>query len=131
MMQGPRQVPKAADWLPRAQEAARSNERSGQASPLGAHAPLLHGDALARSPQLERWGIWIVGGYIGLFAIALLVLRLTGQVPGQSFLLKGLSDVAQMLGQWIGFGFCDERCLAVPVIPTSFDSSPAIFQRAA
>ncbi len=66
----------------------------------------LHGEALARDLWLERYGSWIVICFIGLFAILLLALNIAGQIPGQSFLLKDMSDVFQTGGQWIGFFFC-------------------------
>ncbi|GCE23035.1 hypothetical protein [Dictyobacter kobayashii] len=50
--------------------------------------------------------MWIILGFIGLFAFLLIILNLTGQVPGQSLILKDISDVAQTAGQWIGFAFC-------------------------
>ena len=78
---------------------------TGSGAPPQVEHPF-HGEALARDQWAERYGPRIIFGFIGLFAICLLLLNFAGQVPGQSFSLKVLSDVAQTAGQWIGFFFC-------------------------
>ncbi len=80
-----------------------SAELSGRAAPSSV---IFHGEAFARSPWLERWGGWIVGGFIGLFALLLVAMKLSGQIPGQSFLLKVTSDSFRTAGWWIGCLFC-------------------------
>jgi hypothetical protein len=65
-----------------------------------------HGEALARDLQLERYGNWIVPGFTGFFALFLIGMNLIGQAPGQSFLLKSLSDIFQFIGEAIGCFFC-------------------------
>ena len=78
---------------------------TGSGAPHQVEHPF-YGEALARDQWAERYGPRIIFGFIGLFAICLLLLNFAGQVPGQSFSLKVLSDVAQTAGQWIGFFFC-------------------------
>lgn len=67
---------------------------------------VLHGEALARDPFLERYGHWIVIGFTVLFALFLIGMNVAGQVPGKSFVLKSISDVLQFLGEGIGLYFC-------------------------
>jgi uncharacterized membrane protein len=81
----------------------RNEDHAGS---FAAPSTILHGEALARSPWLEQWGGWIVGGFIGIFVLLLVAMNLAGQLPGQSFLLKVTSDVFQTAGQWIGCSFC-------------------------
>ncbi len=68
--------------------------------------PTFHGEALARDPQLERYGSWIVVGFTAVFALFLIGMNLAGQAPGQSFLLKSISDILQFAGEAIGLVFC-------------------------
>src|SRR6266567_6012447 len=89
--------------IPRFSVGSGGEEISGRAA---SPAVVFHGEALARSPWLEQWGGWIAGGFIGLFALLLVAMNLSGQIPGQSFLLKVTSDVFQTTGQWIGCLFC-------------------------
>src|SRR6266487_213666 len=63
-------------------------------------------EAEARDPFLEKYGGWIVVGFIVGFGVLIIALNLAGQAPGQSFVLKGASDILQTAGQWIGFWFC-------------------------
>ncbi len=67
---------------------------------------LFHGEALARDPWGERYGPWIVLGFAALFSLFLIGMLIAGQVPGKSFLLKGSSDIAQFIGEFIGLLFC-------------------------
>lgn len=67
---------------------------------------IYHGEALARDPWAERHGTWIVLTFIGAFALFLIGMNLIGQIPGQSFVLKGTSDILQFVGEVIGFIFC-------------------------
>jgi hypothetical protein len=69
------------------------------------NVPVLHGEALARSPFLERAGGWIVLSFTGAFTLFPLLMRNTGQVPGESFLLKSVSDCLQFTGECIGLYF--------------------------
>ncbi|MEO7019885.1 MAG: hypothetical protein ABI234_07020 [Ktedonobacteraceae bacterium] len=64
-----------------------------------------HGEALARIPFLERAGGWIVLSFTVAFAGFLLLMNLVGQVPGQSFPLKSISDGLQFVGEVIGLAF--------------------------
>jgi hypothetical protein len=64
-----------------------------------------HSEALARMPFLERAGGFIVLGFTLLFAAFLMLMKLTGQIPGQSFPLKSISDCLQFLGECIGLAF--------------------------
>ena len=66
----------------------------------------MQGAALARDPQLERLAPWIVVGFTVAFALFLIIMNLAGQAPGQSFPLKGISDVLQFVGEAIGLLFC-------------------------
>ncbi|SRR6266571_2297096 len=68
--------------------------------------PVFHGEALARDPWLERYGGWIVSGFTAAFALFLLAMVAAGNVPGQSFPLKTISDVLQFVGEGIGLFFC-------------------------
>ena len=74
--------------------------------PLPSESSPLQGAALARDPQMERIAPWIVGGFTLAFALFLIVMNLAGQAPGQSFPLKGISDVLQFVGEAIGLLFC-------------------------
>jgi hypothetical protein len=65
-----------------------------------------HGEALARDVWAEQRGPWIVLGFTCAFALFLISMLLAGQAPGQSFLLKSLSDIFQFVGEGIGFFFC-------------------------
>lgn len=86
-----------------ANEAADRSEGTAQ----GARevSPVYHGEALARFPLLERLGGWIVLAFTLAFACFLVLMQLAGQVPGQSFLLKSISDCLQFLGECIGLWF--------------------------
>lgn len=66
----------------------------------------LHGEALARDLWSEHFGGWIVLGFTLAFALFLVGMVLAGQVPGQSFALKSISDILQFVGECIGFIFC-------------------------
>jgi hypothetical protein len=66
---------------------------------------MYHGEALARIPFLERVGGWIVLGFTVVFAGFLLLMKLEGQIPGQSFSLKSISDCLQFGGECVGLAF--------------------------
>ena len=66
---------------------------------------IYHGEALARYPQLERYGGWIVFGFTAAFALFLIFMNLAGQAPGRSFVLKSISDILQFVGEGIGLYF--------------------------
>jgi len=85
---------------------------------------VLRGEALARDPWLERYGTWIVICFIGLFTILLIIMNLTGQIPGKSFPLKDLSDVMQTGGQWIGFFFCLRIALKLRRVSNELSRTP-------
>ncbi|MBE3558653.1 MAG: methyl-accepting chemotaxis protein [Ktedonobacteraceae bacterium] len=82
-----------------------SQERNAAGTGVPAKLPF-HGEALARDPLLERSGGWIVAGFTGAFALFLIVMNLAGHAPGQSFLLKSISDILQYAGEAIGLFFC-------------------------
>ncbi len=63
------------------------------------------GEALARLPWLERTGGWIVLSFTIAFTAFLLLMKAAGQVPGQSFPLKSISDCLQFLGEGVGLVF--------------------------
>ena len=69
-------------------------------------APCFHGEALARDLWARKYGIWIVAGFVTIFACFLISMNLAGQVPGKSFALKSVSDILQFLGEGIGCLFC-------------------------
>jgi uncharacterized membrane protein YfbV (UPF0208 family) len=66
----------------------------------------LHGEALAHDPWAKNYGPWIIIGFVTVFALFLISMNLAGQVPGKSFVLKGVSDVLQFIGEGIGCFFC-------------------------
>jgi hypothetical protein len=65
-----------------------------------------HGEALARDVWARTYGVWIVAGFVAIFACFLIAMNLAGQVPGKSFALKSISDVFQFVGEGIGCFFC-------------------------
>ena len=72
----------------------------------GQDSTYFHGEALARDPWAKNYGPWIVFGFVTIFALFLIGMNLAGQVPGKSFVLKGVSDVIQFIGEGIGCFFC-------------------------
>ncbi len=64
------------------------------------------GEALARDLWARKYGVWIVAGFVTIFACFLIGMNLAGQVPGKSFALKSVSDILQFLGEGIGCFFC-------------------------
>lgn len=89
----------AFDGLPSVAQQARAKAREQETIAY-------HGEALARDLWAEQHGPWIVLCFTGLFALLLIGMVLIGQAPGQSFLLKGMSDILQFVGEGIGFFFC-------------------------
>jgi hypothetical protein len=67
---------------------------------------IFHGEGLARDIWAEQFGPWIVLGFSAVFALFLIIMALAGQVAGQSFLLKSISDILQFVGEGVGFVFC-------------------------
>ncbi len=67
---------------------------------------IFHGEALARDRWGEQFGPWIVLGFTASFALLLMAMVIIGQLPGQSFALKSLSDIFQFAGECIGLYFC-------------------------
>jgi hypothetical protein len=65
-----------------------------------------HGEALARDLWARKYGVWIVAGFVAIFACFLIGMNLAGQIPGKSFALKSISDVFQFVGEGIGCFFC-------------------------
>ncbi len=88
---------------PAVHNALFASQHTGASTP---EQTIFHGEALARDLQLERYGSWIVLGFTAAFALFLLGMNLAGQVPGQSFPLKSISDVLQFAGEAIGLVFC-------------------------
>src|SRR6266699_645506 len=61
----------------------------------------------SRFPEyLEQIACSGAGGFTAVFALFLIVMNLAGQAPGQSFLLKSISDILQFAGEAIGLVFC-------------------------
>jgi hypothetical protein len=83
---------------------ADSDARNGQFHRL--EASIFHGEALARDLWGEQYGPWIVLVFSAAFALFLIIMVLAGQAPGESFLLKSMSDILQLIGEGIGFVFC-------------------------
>jgi hypothetical protein len=67
---------------------------------------IFHGESLARDMWGEQYGPWIVLGFSAAFALFLILMVLMGQKPGQSFMLKSVSDILQFVGEGVGFVFC-------------------------
>ncbi|HVU68864.1 MAG TPA: methyl-accepting chemotaxis protein [Ktedonobacteraceae bacterium] len=86
-----------------------TNEAGGSgvsSPPVAGEASLVyHGEALARFPLLERLGGWFVLAFSLAFASFLVLMQLAGQIAGQSFLLKSISDCLQFLGECLGLWF--------------------------
>lgn len=93
---------------PSSSSGKRSNESRGrnQSKHNGAKPLHVRGAALPHEPWLERKSSWLVLGFTGFFTLFLLLMNSAGQVPGQSFLLKSLSDIFQFVGEAIGLVFC-------------------------
>jgi hypothetical protein len=66
---------------------------------------IFHGLALARDPGLEHYAWRVVVGFTIAFASILLVMQALGNQPGQSFLLKSISDLLQFVGEFVGLVF--------------------------
>ncbi len=91
---------------PQSQRAAQAGEVSlADGSLLPGKKAGLRGEALARTVGLERSGGWVVFAFTAAFTLFLLFMNLAGQVPGQSVLLKSISDVLQFVGEYIGLFF--------------------------
>jgi hypothetical protein len=96
------------DFMPPGMQA---EHMQGLGEPQQAHKPkpepiLYHGEALARDLWAERYGPWVVLGFITVFAFLLLGMLVVGQLPGQSPLQRTTSDVLQFVGEAIGLIFC-------------------------
>lgn len=89
---------------PRPVQAYDSGSRGPETEYQG--SAMFHGEALARDLWLERYAGWIMAIFTGVFALFLIVMALAKQIPGQSFLLKGISDFLQFAGEGVGFVFC-------------------------
>lgn len=79
---------------------------NGRASRSSEQEQIFHGEGLARDEWAEQYGPWIVLGFSAAFALFLIIMVLAGQTPGQSFVLKSVSDILQFVGECIGFVFC-------------------------
>lgn len=78
----------------------------GRATRAAEQETIFHGESLARDIWAEQFGPWIVLGFSAAFALFLIIMALAGQVAGQSFMLKSISDILQFVGEGIGFVFC-------------------------
>src|SRR5437763_7389768 len=79
---------------------------NGRATRSSEQESIFHGESLARDVWAEQYGPWIVLGFSAAFALFLIVMILAGQVAGQSFVLKSVSDILQFVGEFIGCVFC-------------------------
>src|SRR5690348_14699663 len=80
--------------------------QNGRTTRAAEQATIFHGEGLARDIWAEQFGPWIVLGFSAAFALFLIIMELAGQVAGQSFILKSISDILQFVGEGIGFVFC-------------------------
>src|SRR5581483_8981608 len=78
---------------------------NGRATRSSEQEQIFHGEGLARDEWAEQYGPWIVLGFSAAFALFLIIMVLAGQTPGQSFVLKSVSDILQFVGECIGFVF--------------------------
>ncbi len=82
----------------------------------GQDSTYFHGAARAHDPWAKNYGPWIVIGCVTIFALFLIGMNLAGQVPGKSFVLKGVSDVLQFVGEGIGCFFCARLAIRLRVV---------------
>jgi hypothetical protein len=80
--------------------------QKGRATRAAEQEAIFHGEGLSRDIWAEQFGPWIVLGFSAAFALFLIIMALAGQVAGQSFMLKSISDILQFVGEGIGFVFC-------------------------
>ena len=82
----------------------------------GQDSTYFRGEALAHDPWANSYGPWIVVGFVAVFALFLISTNLAGQVPGKSFVLKGVSDVLQFIGEGIGCFFCGRIAFRLRIV---------------
>lgn len=82
----------------------------------GQDSTYFHSEALALDPWAKKYGPWIVFGFVIIFALFLIGMNLAGQVPGKSFVLKGVSDVMQFIGEAIGCFFCGRIAFRLRIV---------------